>query len=232
MRSIIALLLVFFVVSPIFPVTSLAVASPSSSRNFHLKSVFAAGNIPPSDSSNSTLSASRRGKFLKRYDVTEGDGLHTFSSLGRLQWREGEIKSWSRLSRKAREDRVGVKGIVVQDGRILPFLGKGKGRSRRPHQMQSPLKKQARVPDHTDPETVLTLGRMTYNSYIDPEDKTWIDIPGWDTTDRFGWVGKGIRGYVFTDDEAEQMIIVLKGTTLATPVGGGPTAPEDKFNVS
>ncbi|KAJ3056341.1 putative lipase atg15 [Rhizophlyctis rosea] len=230
MRNILTLLLVFSVALSTPPINSLAVAAPpSSSRNFRLKTVFAAGNVSPAPPSNTTLSASRRGKFLKRYDVTEGDSLETFSSFGRVQWREGQIRSWSRLSRNAKEG-AREKGIVIQDGAAASFLDKNARGRRRAHQKQSALKKQARVPDHTDPETVLTLGRMTFNSYIDPEDKTWIDIPGWDTTDRFGWVGKGIRGYVFTDDESEQMIIVLKGTTLATPVGGGPTAPEDKFN--
>ncbi|RKO95008.1 alpha/beta-hydrolase, partial [Caulochytrium protostelioides] len=61
-------------------------------------------------------------------------------------------------------------------------------------------------------------------------DTGWLDIPGWNLTDRFGWDSDGIRGYVFTDLEDDVMVIALKGTSLATPlVGGGVTSPRDKL---
>ena len=35
------------------------------------------------------------------------------------------------------------------------------------------------MPDPKDPKTVLALAKMTYNSYYEPEDKNWINVPGW-----------------------------------------------------
>ncbi|KAJ3272508.1 putative lipase atg15 [Terramyces sp. JEL0728] len=87
------------------------------------------------------------------------------------------------------------------------------------------------VPDHTDPQTVLDFARMTYNSYFEPKDKSWVPIPGWNVSTKFGWENGGIRGYLFENDLQDTLIIVLKGTSLATPVGSGPTAKLDQLNV-
>ncbi|KAJ3045250.1 putative lipase atg15 [Rhizophlyctis rosea] len=224
MRYLLPLSLLFASVASTSVVQSVTTEpSASGTSNLRLRHIFAAGNVPASAISDSKVDASRRGIFLKRYDVIEGDEFHSLELPGRIRWREQEMRQWSLLSQK-RKKATQKEGLIVQHG-ARASLSRASQKNK-----QSPLKKQTRVPDSTDPETVLTMGRMTYNSYSEPEDKGWIDIPGWSWTDRFGWVGKGIRGYVFTDDETETMVIVLKGTTLATPVGGGPTAPEDKFN--
>ncbi|KAJ3083482.1 putative lipase atg15 [Quaeritorhiza haematococci] len=90
--------------------------------------------------------------------------------------------------------------------------------------------KRMRVPNATDPKTVLALAQMTYNAYVEPEKKEWIDIPGWNKSVQFGWQSDGIRGYVFIDDSDEVMVITVKGTSIAGIGGGSPTTPRDKFN--
>ncbi|KAI9350140.1 Alpha/Beta hydrolase protein [Obelidium mucronatum] len=87
------------------------------------------------------------------------------------------------------------------------------------------------LPNASDPTTVLALGRITSTSYAEPGGKGWIDVPPYNLSDRFGWTSDGIRGYVFADDSRDMLVIALKGTSLSVPiVGGGPTAPRDKFN--
>ncbi|KAI8923234.1 Alpha/Beta hydrolase protein [Entophlyctis helioformis] len=86
------------------------------------------------------------------------------------------------------------------------------------------------VPDHTDPETVLNFARFTYDAYYEPDDKAWTPVPGWNVTGRFGWRDGGIRGYLFIDETEEILVIVIKGTSLSTPIGSGPTAKLDKLN--
>ncbi|ORY36355.1 alpha/beta-hydrolase [Rhizoclosmatium globosum] len=87
------------------------------------------------------------------------------------------------------------------------------------------------LPNASDPQTVLALARMTSNSYAEPGGAGWVDIPPYNLSDRFGWTSDGIRGYVFADDANDLLVIALKGTSLSVPiVGGGPTAPRDKFN--
>jgi putative lipase involved disintegration of autophagic bodies len=41
----------------------------------------------------------------------------------------------------------------------------------------------------------------------------------------------GIRGYLFHDAATDILIIAIKGTSLATPIGSGPTSKLDKLNV-
>ncbi|KAK6095932.1 putative lipase atg15 [Batrachochytrium dendrobatidis] len=94
----------------------------------------------------------------------------------------------------------------------------------------SPKYKNMLIPDPTDPETVLSFARMTYDAYYEPEDKAWIPVPGWNVSGRFGWQTSGIRGYVFVDDTEHFLVIVIKGTSLSTPIGSGPTAQLDKLN--
>jgi lipase ATG15 len=99
-------------------------------------------------------------------------------------------------------------------------------------------------PDHTDKQTILNFAYLTLDSYFEPENKGWIPVPGWNVSSRFGWENTGIRGYLFEDDEQKNLIIAIKGclllkmkshilalgTSLATPVGSGPTAKLDKLN--
>ncbi|KAJ3347210.1 putative lipase atg15 [Kappamyces sp. JEL0680] len=88
------------------------------------------------------------------------------------------------------------------------------------------------LPDPTHQPTVLSFATLTLNSYFEPEDKGWQPVPGWNValTARFGWENTGIRGYLFEDETQENLIIAIKGTSLATPVGSGPTARLDKLN--
>jgi putative lipase involved disintegration of autophagic bodies len=79
-----------------------------------------------------------------------------------------------------------------------------------------------------DPAHVLALAKMTLNSYYEPSDSKWVSIPGWEVDYSFGWSSSGIRGYVFSSGEVQ--VIVIKGTSLSTPIGSGPTAAQDKFN--
>jgi putative lipase involved disintegration of autophagic bodies len=88
------------------------------------------------------------------------------------------------------------------------------------------------VPDHTDHQTVLNFAKLTYNAYEEPNNKKWMPVPGWNVSARFGWENTGIRGYLFEDEFRQNLIIVIKGTSLATPVGAGPTAGLDKLNVT
>lgn len=76
--------------------------------------------------------------------------------------------------------------------------------------------KYSKYPDPTDPQTVLTLSLMTLNAYFEPEKESWVDIPGWNTTTRFGWENDGIRGYVFADTEKNTVIITFKGLSYIT----------------
>jgi putative lipase involved disintegration of autophagic bodies len=41
-----------------------------------------------------------------------------------------------------------------------------------------------KMPDPTDPKTVLALAQMTLNAYSEPEKKTWVDIDGWNVVSR------------------------------------------------
>jgi hypothetical protein len=65
-----------------------------------------------------------------------------------------------------------------------PFL---KVQSWASHEHQaSPLEplKELRTPDPKDPKTVLALGKMTFNAYIEPTDKSWKQIPGWEVVNK------------------------------------------------
>jgi lipase ATG15 len=86
------------------------------------------------------------------------------------------------------------------------------------------------TPDPTDKDTILTLARFTVDAYYEPSDPKWINVPGWNVSASFGWDKSGIRGYLFQDLARNLVVIVIKGTSLATPIGSGPTAKLDKFN--
>ncbi|KAI8799259.1 Alpha/Beta hydrolase protein, partial [Cladochytrium replicatum] len=89
------------------------------------------------------------------------------------------------------------------------------------------------VPDPTDPDLVLNVGAMTFNTYYDPskKEKSWIDYGYWNESTGFGWESDGIRGYVFADPSNEIMVITVKGTSPSfIGIGDGPTAPRDKYN--
>ncbi|KAJ3236445.1 putative lipase atg15 [Chytriomyces hyalinus] len=127
--------------------------------------------------------------------------------------KRGSIPQWSAASKRSvlKKRRDGF--AVGSDGYVNIFH------------------KDALLPNASDVATVLALAQMTSNSYTEPGNPAWVDIPPYNLSDRFGWSSDGIRGYVFTDDARDLIVIALKGTSLTVPiVGGGPTAPRDKFN--
>ncbi|KAJ3070019.1 putative lipase atg15 [Quaeritorhiza haematococci] len=92
-------------------------------------------------------------------------------------------------------------------------------------------RKKLRLPDPTDAETVRALGYMASNAYSDPAKGDWIELgPGWNTSIGFGWEEDGLRGYVFTDDKNDVVVISIKGTTAALFGVGGKTSARDKYN--
>ncbi|KAJ3378321.1 putative lipase atg15 [Entophlyctis sp. JEL0112] len=71
------------------------------------------------------------------------------------------------------------------------------------------------LPDATDPETVLSLALMAFNSYYEPSDSEWIDVPEWTPS---------------TDPAHDLITMVIKGTSLTAPFIGGKTGANDKLN--
>ncbi|KAJ3113492.1 putative lipase atg15 [Physocladia obscura] len=88
------------------------------------------------------------------------------------------------------------------------------------------------LPDQTDRETILNLGLMAFNSYYEPDNAEWIQVPGWLPGNGFGSTKSAIRGHIYksTDPSLDVVIIVIKGTSLTTPFIGGKTGPNDKLN--
>lgn len=54
------------------------------------------------------------------------------------------------------------------------------------------------TPDHTDPKTVLHFAQLSYNSYYEPDDPKWIDVPG---TVKLTQVGMSLRDLVNWESE-------------------------------
>ncbi|KAJ1327245.1 hypothetical protein BSLG_010587 [Batrachochytrium salamandrivorans] len=162
--------------------------------------------------------------FMSRAALAGGFKLSEFST----------IKEWSLLSRRNSQSPKNCIGCKdARSTQTTPLMVQyqdtmqGESKFVLP---KSPRVKTMLLPDHTDPTTVLNFARLTYNSYYEPDDKAWLPVPGWNVTGSFGWNTGGIRGYVFSDDTEDTLIIVIKGTSLATPVGSGPTAKLDKLN--
>ncbi|KAJ3213229.1 putative lipase atg15, partial [Dinochytrium kinnereticum] len=86
------------------------------------------------------------------------------------------------------------------------------------------------VPDDRSRDTVLALGKMAYNAYYEPTNREWVEVPGWGASDGFGTKGSGIRGYIYASESQDVVVIVIKGTSLQTPVTGGPSSANDKLN--
>ncbi|KAJ3005972.1 putative lipase atg15 [Thoreauomyces humboldtii] len=87
-----------------------------------------------------------------------------------------------------------------------------------------------RIPDYTDPATILSFARMTSDAYLPPNATNWLDVGGWNLTIGFGWDEDGVRGYVF-EDENENVVLAYKGTSTAIfGIGGGGTSKRDKYN--
>lgn len=54
------------------------------------------------------------------------------------------------------------------------------------------------APDVTDRQTLLTLAKMSSNSYIEPNETGWFPLPGYNGTTPYGWEpnADGLRGHI------------------------------------
>jgi putative lipase involved disintegration of autophagic bodies len=96
--------------------------------------------------------------------------------------------------------------------------------------IQNSIQSVLKIPDSTDHDTVVNLAKLILNAYYETKDPAWVKVPGWDVAAKFGWNNGGIRGYLFESESKEDLIIVIKGTSLATPVSNEPTGKLDKLN--
>lgn len=89
-------------------------------------------------------------------------------------------------------------------------------------------------PDITDRQTLLSLAKMASNAYTTPDGDGWYPLPGFNRSTPVGWEpdADGLRGHVFADDKNTTVIVAIKGTSAGVLGSGGPTAKNDKFNVS
>jgi lipase ATG15 len=89
-------------------------------------------------------------------------------------------------------------------------------------------------PDITDKETILTLARMSANSYQPkPGHGDWTDVgSGFNESADFGWENDGVRGYIYTNEDASIVTISFKGGTPQLGWIGGPTSSNDRDNVN
>lgn len=86
-------------------------------------------------------------------------------------------------------------------------------------------------PNVTDKETVLSLARMSGNSYTkEPGTGEWQDVNGgFNHSQSFGWEGDGLRGHIFADKDNTTIVVALKGTSPAV-FDGAETTSNDKEN--
>ncbi|KAF8979189.1 putative lipase atg15, partial [Entomortierella lignicola] len=83
-------------------------------------------------------------------------------------------------------------------------------------------------PDIEDKDTIIELGKINYNSYMDLDSPGWYDLEGhWNVNSTFGWEEEGVRGHVFASSDNNTLIISVKGTST---FGGGSTTTRDKIN--
>lgn len=84
------------------------------------------------------------------------------------------------------------------------------------------------TPNPEDWETVVNFAKISANSYVGRSTMgEWRNLTRWEGLDGFGWDGQGLRGHVFSNDDASILIISFKGTS--TIFTGGDTAPMDKY---
>ncbi|KAI9737011.1 MAG: putative lipase atg15 [Cirrosporium novae-zelandiae] len=86
-------------------------------------------------------------------------------------------------------------------------------------------------PNITDKETVLSLAKMSSNSYeLVPGEEGWEDIDyPFNSSAGFGWESDSLRGYIFADETNSSIIIAIKGTSTAV-FDGPETTTNDKVN--
>ena len=90
------------------------------------------------------------------------------------------------------------------------------------------------APDITDRQTLLTLAKMTSNAYVLPGGDDWYPLGKYNRSLPFGWEEDAdcLRGHIFADERNETVVISIKGTSAGVLGSGGPTAKNDKYNVS
>ncbi|CAG8462917.1 15841_t:CDS:2 [Acaulospora colombiana] len=89
------------------------------------------------------------------------------------------------------------------------------------------------IPNHKDVASVLSLARMSYNAYISINSSGWLDLGDLDYEKLpFGWEERGLRGYVFADQDNSTVIISFKGTSVKYIYDDDETAPNDQYNAS
>jgi len=151
-------------------------------------------------------------------------------TMRRPRVRPPHLLSWAHAAAAARET-----GVANATGWIAPSLD---GESR-----LSPYGDgldagwedvEVDAPDVTDRQTLLTLAKMASNAYTTVDQDGWFPMPGFNNSIPIGWEpdADGLRGHVFADDKNSTVIIAIKGTSAGVLGSGGPTAKNDKFNVS
>lgn len=92
------------------------------------------------------------------------------------------------------------------------------------------------VPDVTDRHTLLKMARLAQNAYVTPDDESWMAPPAQfsGSVESFGWEANddGLRGHVFASPDNSTVVVSIKGTSAGLIGGGGPSAKNDKYNVS
>lgn len=90
----------------------------------------------------------------------------------------------------------------------------------------------ALVPDVSDKDTVLSLAAMAANAYVDlPFTGDWTNVSDpWSEQLGLGWMGDGLRGHIFANNDESVVVISIKGTSAAIFDSGGDTVARDKFN--
>lgn len=79
---------------------------------------------------------------------------------------------------------------------------------------------------------ILTMAKMAGHAYNPLPTTPWKDLdPKWHVNSTFGWKKKSVRGYVFSDEGNNNIVISFKGTTFSfLPGGGDATAPSDRVS--
>jgi len=100
-------------------------------------------------------------------------------------------------------------------------------------------KKEMRIPDPSNNDTVYQLLVMSRNAYVPPESSDWVELTeyGWDILYPFGWnsdsnerTSNRVRGYIFKNESKKIIVVSIKGTSAGLFGIGGPTADYDKLN--
>ncbi|KAH7106079.1 alpha/beta-hydrolase [Auriculariales sp. MPI-PUGE-AT-0066] len=126
---------------------------------------------------------------------------------------------------------VKTRGISVQRPRSLELFHRARRRLGAWTIPWDPV--EVIAPDVSSRQTLSLLSKMTFNAYLDPEDKTWYDLgSNWTVGYPFGWEPDqdGFRGHVFATPDNSTVVLSIKGTTAGWLGGGGPTAKKDKLN--